>query len=495
MSLIDLKKEKSGAVKNLHSAYTKGFFSLNPKVQYSKGEMISAALYRNIGFGITDSKIIKNFKSIKPNIASDNKLKHLVEILETPRTPEMPSYTSPTAKEFNTPSFTPVEPNLALYSSKPAGPRPWAIHELIPYIFSLSGPYEEVSKVWSDLFDSLSISKEDDVWAHYIKYVMEENKPNEVENNWSLNNLNKERFILPNNEIEKITSPATTLLNDIKYIIKLKDQLTRRQWISVLEVILRLGSSAHFMWLCHVNSIVWKKIKDSYIKSLKFQLSEEDISTPDNEFWTYNLPVNKATKDHLKSYFKAKIGINYFLYWLEDKKNIQISNDIFCSIENTNHFFCSNKIDKSSWFSFFDEYQEFIGSFELNAGKNESGSDLNQIWEFIDHTIRQRAVSDPDFRTYDQSYFSKKRGNSGNQPFIFSFGPVSIMTLVHCCTKGTYHTNILKFCDYLSKYGIKITPNNIKNNDLGTMMKDLGLIFVSPDAEGGMMINSPFDDK
>ena len=73
-------------------------------------------------------------------------------------------------------------------------------------------------------------------------------------------------------------------------------------------------------------------------------------------------------------------------------------------------------------------------------------------------------------------------------------GPVSIMTMVHCCvSRNDFPSNMIDLSNYLLGYGIKINPNNISENDLGVMMNNLGLMIDSPDAEGGAIIQTSFD--
>jgi hypothetical protein len=94
--------------------------------------------------------------------------------------------------------------------------------------------------------------------------------------------------------------------------------------------------------------------------------------------------------------------------------------------------------------------------------------------------------------SYDQGYFLRRRGSYPRAPWVFALGPVSVLTLTHCCTSsGRGLRTVEDFCRHLGRYGIEIRGQDVANNDLGQSLRNLGLVVDSPDAEGGMVLVNP----
>ena len=67
------------------------------------------------------------------------------------------------------------------------------------------------------------------------------------------------------------------------------------------------------------------------------------------------------------------------------------------------------------------------------------------------------------------------------------------MALVHCCTiLSKSPRTVVDFCEHLCNYGIYIHANDVPVSELGENLRNLGLVVDSPDAEGGMVVISPF---
>ena len=117
----------------------------------------------------------------------------------------------------------------------------------------------------------------------------------------------------------------------------------------------------------------------------------------------------------------------------------------------------------------------------------------SNLFEFVRYSLGQRQTNETPMKSYDQSYWLRKNGTYNAAPWVVSFGPVSIMTLTHCCSsQALFERNIVDFCQHLSHYGIQVSAHEVPKIELGTKMMSLGLILDSPDAEGGMMIRTPF---
>src|SRR3546814_2342035 len=59
------------------------------------------------------------------------------------------------------------------------------------------------------------------------------------------------------------TFPARQFVRDLNAVIAAKPLLTRRQWTSLLEAVLRLGTVSHVIWLCELHSRVWACLSEA----------------------------------------------------------------------------------------------------------------------------------------------------------------------------------------------------------------------------------------
>jgi hypothetical protein len=112
------------------------------------------------------------------------------------------------------------------------------------------------------------------------------------------------------------------------------------------------------------------------------------------------------------------------------------------------------------------------------------------------HVLRQRPTSEVGMDNYDQGFMLRKKGSYGSAPWILSLGPVAVLTLVHCCTSSTRGPRTVEdLCHHLDEYGVTLSPQDIAGSDLGKTLRNLGMVLDSPDAEGGMVLVSPFESR
>lgn len=109
------------------------------------------------------------------------------------------------------------------------------------------------------------------------------------------------------------------------------------------------------------------------------------------------------------------------------------------------------------------------------------------------YSLGQRQTAEEELQNYDQGYFLRKKGKYTSAPWCVGIGRVAAMAMAFCCTANyDYPRTVVDFCKHLESYGIFINPNDIPKIDLGNTLRNLGLIIDSPDAEGGIVIVSPF---
>ncbi len=488
---------------NTHPLYKDSVLAMNPAPEYANSEILLASLYRVIGFSmISEGSVPQNGKEFDKRIQNlRNRKKEaptnatvdletwntvLHGVLESPKLPNQSS------KRFL--QVTPLVPQLATFSgSARLSSNSWPAGNLIRRMVWIGSPDAKSAELlWKDLFDALSVTADDDVFARWI---------NEETKSWLENN--RWELVLPtSSEIGQLNSveyarigflPARQFVKDLRSIIEAKNLVTRRQWTSLLESVIRIAAVSHITWLCDVQSRVWKCVSD-VLNDRNHQDSHkiaEDIFPTSPLYMTYGGRALNGIKDRISSYLVARVGINNLLWSLEHIG--QPFNDVLDTTAGVKklcmHVKCHQKtIIDSGILTKFNALKE-QESRALNCKK---GIGSNLI-EFVRHVLGQRQTAVTLLRGYDQGYLLKKKGSNASSPWIVSLGPVAILALVHCALSGiSGPRSIFRLGQHLAEYGIAVDGRDIARNDLGMQLRMLGLVLDSPDAESGMLLLPPF---
>ena len=486
--------------KKSHSAYADSAFNIRPAPEFSTAEVAIASLYRASGFsGYSETAVPKAGRELdrlsvssrsKPNLAgkirADTWHSILHGVLESPKQPNQSS------KRFL--SLSPLVPNIALYSgsARLAG-NSWNPGALLKRMIQLGAPNQEMgAALWGRLHEALSVNEDDDIWARWLQEEFLDRRPNDAE--WEQTDF-EQSGVLPDEEKAQLRYPAIQFVKDLDAIIQAKSSMTRRQWISVLEAVVRLGSVSHVLWLCRVNDRLWKAVGSilghgqGIIPSSKEQLRNEIVMGEPRSL-SYGKAAVPTIKDYASRYLLARLGLNLVLWALKDEgkeiTSLQSVNDLWKFLqavkENAAALGSRNTLD--TFLSIYDKEARTIGC-KKGVGAN--------LVEFSRHTLGQRQTTNDALRGYDQGYFLHKRGESRNAPWVLSLGPVAVLAVVHCClneVKGP--RSVQRLAGHLAWYGIEIDAAGINQNDLGKNLRMLGLVLDSPDAESGMLLIPPF---
>jgi hypothetical protein len=296
----------------------------------------------------------------------------------------------------------------------------------------------------------------------------------------------------PDEEKRELQFPARQFTRDLGAVISAKTYMTRRQWISLLEAILRLGSVAHILWLCDVNERIWRAIRlviDGADPLPADQIGPSLISctTP---FLEYGNPAVPIIRDYASRYLVARLGINLVLWHLEAAGS---SIGAISSCQDLSSLFLECKGKRQALLA-ADILAEFnnIKDDQARTVACKKGIGSNLI-EFGRYTLGQRQTNNESLRGYDQGYILRKRGEHKSSPWIVSLGPVAVLALAHCCLKeAAGPRSVQRLCQHLSWYGINVDQDDVSKSDLGRKLRMLGLILDSPDAESGMLLVPPF---
>ncbi|EQD50714.1 hypothetical protein B1A_13358, partial [mine drainage metagenome] len=112
---------------------------------------------------------------------------------------------------------------------------------------------------WSRLFDALSVTEGDDVWARWLQEEFQRRGKNAPK--WVANPIDLAAS-LPKADKDALRYPARQFVRDLEATMDAKVSMTRRQWVSLLEAVIRLGSVMHVVWLCNVNEKLWRTVRE-----------------------------------------------------------------------------------------------------------------------------------------------------------------------------------------------------------------------------------------
>jgi hypothetical protein len=489
--------------KTSHRVYRDSALAISPAPEYASSEVLVASLYRIIGYEDTKEgsvpeagkkleqrvQKLRDKRQAAPEAATltvDTWNTVLHGVLESPKLPNQSS------KRFL--QVTPIVPSAALISgSARLSSNPWSPGSLVRRMVWLgSKDHDAAFALWKDLFSALSVGDDDDVFARWLE---QETAAWDVHSSWKLAPvLESDVASLSQEDFDSIQfMPARQFAKDLRAIIQAKGAMTRRQWTSLLEAILRLATVAHVTWLCDVQARIWRCLSDAIagngpdghaeVRSLLFP--------PPPQYMTYGGKALNGLKDRASSYLSARIGVNALLWSLEDigapyTGDLSSSHSIANLCQHIRHH--KGSLHGAGITSHIAE----IRDREARALSCSKGIGANLL-EFARHALGQRLTSVHLLRGYDQGYILKKKGSSPSSPWVVSLGPVAVLALVHCALAGMGGPrSIHRLGQHLAAYGITIDRHDIARNDLGHQLRMLGLVLDSPDAESGMLLLPPF---
>ena len=495
---------KSAPWKNSHEVYKGSNFNISPAPEYSNSETLLSSLYRVIGLpNVSDKNVPQHGRDL------DKKLRKLLEkesssgpvgstvsldswksvingVLESPKLPNQSS------KRFI--QTIPLVPQVAVFSgSARLTGNSWVPGSLVRKLIWLgAGDFASGEKVWMNYFNSLTVTDADDLFAQWLDSECLSWNGNQP---WKLQVPNEsEVHQISDEDFEKIKFfPARQFVQDLEALIEVKTFITRRQWTSMLEALLRLASVTHVLWLCDIQSRIWRCFIDAYRGKSDWEIDEtrNSVFPEAPEYMTYGGKALNTIKYRISSHLLARIGINSFLWFLNDlEPSVQFKLNSAEDISNVCKLIYKHRNGKlkQAW-DMFNELSE-SESRTINGEKSGVGSSL---FEFSRHVLGKRQTANQLLKGYDQSFVLKKQGAYAQSPWVVSLGPVSILTFVHCCLfRSGGPRSIQLLGEHLSSYGIAIDKYEISRNELGNQLRMLGLVLDSPDAESGLLLLPPF---
>lgn len=477
-----------------HSTYDASSFAIRPAPEFATSEVVIASLYRKAGFpGYREAEVPRagrelDRSALRPprrqdgssRISPDTWRTILHGALQSPR------QTNQSARRFL--QLSPVVPDVALYSgsARLAG-NPWDPGRLVATMVAFGAPDEqEAGTLWSDLHEALSVGPQDDIWARWLQEEFE--RRNTTGTHWQRTAL-PERCQWPLDERVGLRFPAQQFVQDLRAVLNAKSFMTRRQWITLLEAIVRLGAVSHVLWLCDVNDRIWRAAR--HVLSGGEAPSATTLVKIDGPLLGYAAPALSAIRSLASRYLTARLGINLLLHELDalgaTVGSLASTSDIAAFLATI-----ASQRDALQDRDVLARLDELLDR-EARTVACKKGVGSN-IVEFCRYSLGQRQTADDTLRGYDQGYQLRKKGEYQKAPWIVSLGPVSLLSLVHCClAEAAGPRSVQRLSEHLEGYGLAVDRDHFTSGELGKSLRTLGLVLDSPDAEGGMLLIPPFE--
>lgn len=485
-----------------HEAYRQSVLALSPAPEYASSEVVLSSLYRVIGLpDLTEREVPQNGRDLDKEIRTyrdrrrqregaalqpDALLGLLHSALESPKLPNQSS------KRFL--QVTPLVPRTAVFSGAPRlNGSPWSAGNLVRRMVWLgSADAEEARAIWSSLFEALAVDDGDDVFARFLQSELSAWRP---QHDWKPGPLGDESLLSPEDR-QGLAYPARQFVKDLGAIVSAKPVVTRRQWTSLLEAILRIGVVAHVAWILDIHARTWTVVREAIEGRVPVSLEEtrSRLFPRPFSYLSYGDRALPGIKDRASSYLRARIGLNAVLWGLHElgddpTATIGSAAEVHSLLQEVSARRAS--LSELDLWKTIEEVQERESRTILcskNAGHN--------IMEFARHVLGQRQTASSVLRGYDQGFVIRKKGASASSPWVVGLGPVAVLALVHCSLDGSAGPrSVHRLAQHLMGYGIAVDHRDIADNDLGHQLRMLGLVLDSPDAESGMLLVQPFPQE
>ena len=496
---MSLAKFREEPWKSSHEAYSSSVLAMTPAPEYASSEVILASLYRVAGFrGLSEGAVpqqgrdldkeiqkFRNRRRERDGAALDPDSFHIMlhSALESPKLPNQSS------KRFL--QVTPLVPQAAAFSgsARLAG-NPWSAGSLVRRMVWLgSDDAGAAQAIWASLFSALSVDDDDDVFARFLQREIGAWVPSPE---WQQVPPGDVGSLSPTDRAG-LSYPAGQFTHDLVSVLGAKGSMTRRQWTSLLEAILRIGTVSHVVWLCDVHDRAWAAARAALTGGGPTTIEEarSAMFPASFSYLSYGDRALPAIKDRASSFLQSRIGINAVLWALEDagtafEGDLGSAAGLLALCEAIRR--APTVLNRPGLLETVEEVQER----ENRAILCRKGIGSN-IMEFARHVLGQRQAASDILRGYDQGYALRKKGPSKSSPWVVGLGPVAVLALVHCSLAGTTGPrSVRRLAQHLASYGISIDHRDIAQNDLGSQLRMLGLVLDSPDAESGMLLVPPF---
>lgn len=305
-----------------------------------------------------------------------------------------------------------------------------------------------------------------------------------------------------------VLSPAETFVEDLTELMKLKPKLTRRQWIALVESLLRLGLSTHVMWICRVNALVWEWVTGTLagsevIDECQIEKSLWSAHLGHGAFLDGGQSADPCFRRHVEAYMVARLGLNLTIHCITDSDpNFDLMGgssgrlpapgqvrNLLLRVAQFRRELVEG-IQPSLW------VKSALGRILDDNSSRISGraGTSKNLYEFLAHSLRRRLVRDAEMKEHDQGYLLVKSSTSRNAPWVVRPGPALIMALCYTTHRSMNDAPVTlqDLARRFSQYGVRLSTGDLVEGEIARDLESLGLVVDSPDAGGGRLVINPF---
>lgn len=514
------------------------FFTLPLAPEYLTGPMLLATLYRMLGF--------------KGAVRRDSDYSYLGSVLKqdllagqfsvTPFTPEQ------TVALFESVLATPQEEAKGKYSkhlflyplvpwmtllSQPVrlsarikdpqkdgggtGGNAWRVDKLLANLMRESIPEREIGDIaWHNVFTALSItSAEIDPPEDSIALMMDkalENYfsalPSDVYGgnfNWVYTSIYDDLATAPRISREDVegfgANPLLVFRENVESLLSLKSDLTRLQWLSMIEAYLRIAVPAYVAWLMRIQVCVQQNIAFALSHSGELSASQIYESSLLKEgsskaLFTYGTTFSRGLGELVLTHQKTILWLRLFDAEAHEAMGLKMDWNSVNSIVNSTNTVLRTLRARGKEDAFRNtlvaKYEMICTDASVDSKiLNRKSTVARHMSEFFG-VMRQANPVAPELISPDQSYWVRRRNTTvANSQWIVKPGALSLLTLVQCCAMSSrVGVTQSSFVEYLLNFGITIPAPEKKH--FHEQLRNLGLTLDSPDAEEGVIIVPPF---
>jgi hypothetical protein len=497
---MNLDDFKAAPWRRLHECYETSPYAVAPAPEYANSEVLLSALYRLLGLaGATERDVGQNGRDLERKIQAHavrprklsgaalgaNDFHALVsQVLDSPKRPGQGR------KAYL--QLVPVVPEAAVFAgaARQRG-NSWPAGDLVRRMIWLGhhdAPAAEAA--WAQLGEALVVGEDDDVFARFLEGELGAWAPGGLRQPQSVKGDKYPSQWSPD-ELAGFAFPAGQFIKDMLAVAGAKSLMTRRQWTSLLEAVLRIGSVAHLQWICTVNGGIRRALDQALEGGGPKDEAEARAAIYPRQFtfMSYGAPAIGKIEDVTSNYLQARLRINALLLTL-DEGGVPYTGQMANGADIAR--FCEHvrqhraQIEGAGYVEVVEELEDR----ERNVTGCKGGVGRNMM-EFFRHALYKRTPANQMDRGFDQSYFLEKR--TDRSPYLCSLGPVAVLALAYCCLHGLRGPrSVQRLAEHLGAFGIEVNHKSIAQNDLGRQLRMLGLVLDSPDAESGMLLVPPF---
>ena len=477
------------------------------------GEMLVAEIQRAFCFTDLDDAFIQTTGSTllkelrKTNDETSVWLSHFFEKIA--RYP----VSAKQAGKHDIPYVIPLIPSVAMFSSPRrvtkrnvgddnTADRSWKPGQFIKECLCYCVPEDEVETLFGEIQDALRIAdgENEDLFARFLdeKVVsaLKEHVGVDVEERTLKGRCPEHKPCLMSQDVRDqiVYAPFRRFAEDIRAVLSIKGQVSRRQFMAMLESVIRLGTASHVLWTCSVYRRLERMITD-LIGLRREVITESDVYSilnfPETGMFNYGANFQVRLKEFFKDYELSSQRLNFLVYRLKDVLGFNPDNlrwntpqNLVKSLAAIKEYVTENPSFAADYEKEFSEfYRESIKKFSLSVD-----SQSTHLLRFVQTTLSQNfQPNDVRFSRYDQSYFVRRRTCSSRSALIINAGAVTLMTLVHCCSFRNSTILLSNLLDLMATYGFSVPPGDTMAV-FKRQLRELGLTIDSPDAESGMVL-------